>query len=77
MLMHAAERAIVVYEKTRLTELTRTPRLARSVAGIAKRVSDLLSVVRGGLYHQDFEFSISIKSVAAALCPDVTYDDVA
>jgi hypothetical protein len=30
--------------------------------------------VRGGLYHPGFEFSNSIKSVAPALCPDITYD---
>ncbi len=30
----------------------------------------------GGLYHPRFEFSNSIKSVAPALCPDVTYGDL-
>ena len=32
--------------------------------------------MRGGLYHPGFEFSSSIKSVAPALCSDVTYDDL-
>jgi hypothetical protein len=65
------------YEKTRLTELARIfPDLARPVAGLVKRLSDLLPVVRDGLYHPGFEFSNSIKSVASALCPDVTYDDL-
>jgi hypothetical protein len=48
------------------------PRLAGPVAGIVKRLSDLLPVVRDGLYHPGFEFSNSIKSVAPALC----YDDL-
>jgi hypothetical protein len=40
------------------------PRLARPLAGIVNRLSDLLPVVRDGLYHPGFEFSNSIKSVA-------------
>jgi hypothetical protein len=65
------------YEKTQLTELARIfPDLRRPVAGIVKRLSDLLPVVRDGLYHPGFEFSNSIKSVAPALCSDVTYDDL-
>jgi hypothetical protein len=73
MLMHAAERAIIVYssyEKTRLTELAPISlRLAGPVAGIVKRLSDkrlsdLLPVVRDRLYNPGFEFSNSIKSVA-------------
>jgi hypothetical protein len=65
------------YEKTTLTELARVfPDLARPIAGIVKRLSDLLPVVRDRLYHPGFEFSNSIKSVAPALCPDVTYDDL-
>jgi hypothetical protein len=35
-----------------------------------------LPVVRGGLFHPGFEFSSSIKNVAPALCPDITYDDL-
>jgi Domain of unknown function(DUF2779) len=65
------------YEKTRLTELARIfPDLARPVAGIVKRLSDPMPVVRDGLYHPGFEFSNSLKSVAPALCPDITYDDL-
>ena len=65
------------YEQTRLTELATTfPDLARPIAGIVRRLSDLLPVVQGGLYHPGFEFSYSIKSVAPALCPDITYDDL-
>jgi hypothetical protein len=51
------------------------PDLARPINGIVRRLSDLLPVVRGGLYHPGFEFSKSIKNVAPALCPDVTYDE--
>ena len=64
------------YEKTQLRQLGAIfPDLARPIAGIVRRLSDLLPVVRGGLYHPRFEFSSSIKSVAPALCPAVTYGD--
>jgi hypothetical protein len=78
--LRGAKSPIIVYssyERTRLAELARIfPDLGRPVAGIVMRLSDLLPVVRGGLYHPGFEFSNSIKSVAPALCPDVTYDDL-
>jgi Domain of unknown function(DUF2779) len=65
------------YEETRLRELAATfPDLERPIAAISRRLSDLLPVVRAGLYCAGFEFSNSIKSVAPALCPDVTYDDL-
>jgi hypothetical protein len=65
------------YERTRLLELAATfPDLKKPIAAIVGRLRDLLPVVRGGLYHPDFDFSYSIKSVAPALCPDVTYDDL-
>jgi hypothetical protein len=65
------------YEQTRLMELARAfPDLKRPIAAIVRRLSDLLPIVRGGLYHPGFEFSSSIKNVAPALCPDVTYDDL-
>jgi uncharacterized protein DUF2779 len=65
------------YERTRLTELAAVfPDLARPIDGIARRLLDLLPVVRRDLYHPGFEFSNSIKNVAPALCPDVTYDDL-
>ena len=54
------------------------PRLAGPVAGIVKRLSDLLPVVRDRLYNPGFEFSNSIfdQERGAALCPDVTYGDL-
>jgi Domain of unknown function(DUF2779) len=65
------------YEQARLTELAAAfPDLKRPIAAIVSRLSDLLPVVRAGLYHPDFEFSNSIKNVAPALCPDVTYYDL-
>jgi len=65
------------YERARLTELaTAFPDLKRPIAAIVRRLADLLPVVRGGLYHPRFEFSNSIKTVAPALCPDITYDDL-
>ena len=65
------------YEQARLRELAASfPDLKRPIAAIVRRLSDLLPVVRGGLYHPGFEFSNSIKTVAPALCPDVTYDDL-
>lgn len=65
------------YEKARLTELAKHfPELAKPLRRIVKRLADLLPVVRGGVYHPDFDFSSSIKTAAPALCPDVTYDDL-
>ena len=65
------------YEKARLTELADAfPDLKRPIAAIVRRLLDLLTVVRGGLYDPSFRFSNSIKNVVPALCPDVTYEDL-
>ncbi len=65
------------YEQARLRELKAAfPDLKRPITAIVRRLRDLLPVVRGGLYYPGFEFSNSIKTVAPALCPDVTYDDL-
>ena len=40
------------------------------------RLVDLLPVVRSAVYFPEFDFSNSIKSVAPALCPDFSYDDL-
>jgi len=65
------------YEMTRLKELAAAfPDLAKPIDRIVRQLSDLLPVVRRGVYHPAFEFSSSIKSAAPALCSDVTYDDL-
>jgi Domain of unknown function(DUF2779) len=64
------------YEQTRVMELARAfPDLRGAIAAIIRRLSDL-PVVRSALYHPAFDFSNSIKNVAPALCPDITYDDL-
>ena len=65
------------YEQARLTGLaTIFPDLAKPIRGVIRRLTDLLPIVRGCVYHPDFDFSSSIKLAAPALCPDVTYDDL-
>ncbi len=65
------------YEQARLAELaTIFPDLAKPIRGVIRRLTDLLPIVRGCVYHPDFDFSSSIKLAAPALCPDVTYDDL-
>jgi predicted RecB family nuclease len=65
------------YEKVRLTELAKQfPDLSRRIRRVISRLTDLLPVVRDCIYYPVFGFSNSIKSVAPALSPDVTYDDL-
>lgn len=65
------------YERTQLNELAaRFPDLRYAFERIIGRLADLLPIVSGCVYHPDFGFSDSVKSVAPALCPDVTYDDL-
>ncbi len=65
------------YERTQLNALAALlPDIAKPIGSIVRRLSDLLPVVRGGVYHPGFGFSNSIKTAAPALCPDVTYDDL-
>jgi hypothetical protein len=52
------------------------PGIAKAISSIVRRLSDLLPVVRGGVYHPGFGFSNSIKNAAPALCPDITHDDL-
>jgi hypothetical protein len=60
-----------------LKELAATfPDLRPALEDIKARLTDLLPVVRSGVYFPEFCFSNSIKSVAPALCPDFTYDDL-
>jgi hypothetical protein len=65
------------YEQTRLTELAATfPDLAKPIRSVIRQLTDLLPIVRGSVYHPEFDFSSSIKLAAPALCPDVTYGDL-
>ncbi|UKJ75410.1 DUF2779 domain-containing protein [Azospirillum brasilense] len=65
------------YERSRLAELAAAfPDLARALDEIAGRLHDLLPVVRDAVYHPGFRFRFSIKTVAPALCPDLTYADL-
>ena len=65
------------YEKTRLNDLAvEFPNLRQPLTAIIDRLADLLPVVRSVIYFPAFGFTNSIKSVAPALCPDVTYDDL-
>jgi hypothetical protein len=65
------------YEKARLKELARDfPDLSTALSALIARLVDLLPIVRSAIYFPEFGFSNSIKSVAPALCPDFSYDDL-
>jgi predicted RecB family nuclease len=65
------------YEQTRLRELAADfPDLSTALNGIIARLADLLPIVRSAIYFPKFGFSNSIKSVAPALCPGFSYDDL-
>jgi predicted RecB family nuclease len=50
------------------------PEHAQALRQACDQVEDLLVVVRNHLYHPAFRGSFSLKTVAAALLPDLTYD---
>lgn len=56
--------------------ITHLPSLARPLSGISERLWDLLPVIRSHVYHQDFAFSFSIKTVAPALAPQISYAEL-
>jgi hypothetical protein len=65
------------YEQTTLRALaSQFPDLAPQLNVVIGRLADLLPIVRGAIYHPDFQFSNSIKQVAPALCPSFGYDDL-
>jgi hypothetical protein len=65
------------YEQTRLKELAADfSDLSTALNALIARLVDLLPIVRSAVYLPEFEFSNSIKSVAPALCPGFTYDDL-
>ena len=65
------------FESTQLDQLAeRFPDLAPALLRIRDRLFDLLPVVRSHVYHPDFAFSFSIKTVAPALAPGLDWDDL-
>ena len=65
------------YEQTRLKELAADfPDLSTALNALIARLADLLPIVRSAIYFPEFGFSNSIKSVAPALCPGFSYDDL-
>jgi Domain of unknown function(DUF2779) len=65
------------YEQTRLKELAADfPDLSTALNALISRLADLLPIVRSAIYFPEFGFSNSIKSVAPALCPGFSYDDL-
>ena len=78
--MQCSDDPIIVYsayEQTRLRELAADfPDLSTALNALIARLADLLPIVRSAIYFPAFEFSNSIKSVAPALCPGFSYDDL-
>jgi hypothetical protein len=65
------------YEQTRLKEIAASfPDLCPALNTLIARLADLLPIVRSAIYFPEFGFSNSIKSVAPALCPGFSYDDL-
>lgn len=65
------------YEQTQLKALAaQYPDLRGEINDIISRLADLLPIVRGAVYFPAFDYSNSIKSVAPALAPGFTYDDL-
>jgi len=52
------------------------PDLAEPLLAISARLVDLLPIVRNNVYHPEFDGSFSLKAVAPALLPDVSYEDL-
>ena len=71
--------SIVVYnqgfEASRLDDLARwLPEHRPEIAEIKAKLWDLLAVIRRNAYHPAFGGSFSLKRVAAAILPDMSYD---
>jgi hypothetical protein len=65
------------FEKRCLQALAEaSPEHAPALGEARDKVEDLLPVVRNHLYHPALRGSFSIKNVAAALLPDLGYDDL-
>ncbi len=65
------------YEKRCLKDMAKhVPDLAPELDAIARRLVDLLPIVRKHVYHPDLLGSFSIKKVGPAFAPHVTYSDL-
>jgi hypothetical protein len=66
-----------VYEQIRLKDLAgEYPDLSASLDALIARLVELLPIVRGAVHFPEFRFSNSINSIAPALCPGFSYDDL-
>ena len=52
------------------------PDLAEKLTALLYRVVDLLQIVRDHVAHPEFQGSYSMKFVAPAVAPEITYDDL-
>jgi predicted RecB family nuclease len=52
------------------------PDLAERLTALLYRIVDLLQIVRDHIAHPDFQGSYSMKAVAPALAPEITYGDL-
>jgi predicted RecB family nuclease len=52
------------------------PDLAERLIALVYRIVDLLQIVRDHVAHPDFQGSFSMKAVAPAVAPDLTYSDL-
>lgn len=65
------------FEAERIRELAAAvPELAGELLGIIDRLVDLLPLVRQHVYHPEFNGSFGLKSVAPALVPGFSYDEL-
>ena len=52
------------------------PDLAEELTALRHRIMDLLRIVQDHVAHPDFQGSFSMKAVAPAVAPEVSYDDL-
>ncbi len=65
------------FEKARIEHLAaNVPGKRRALLDVARRLVDLLPIVRDNVYHPDFGGSFSLKAVAPALVPRLGYGDL-
>ena len=52
------------------------PDLAKRLTALLYRIVDLLKIVQDQVAHPQFNGSYSMKAVAPAVAPDISYDDL-